>query len=45
MQTEIEQLFDNKPAEYTAAHRALFDGFLAGDDNAHAFVAAQVKPG
>jgi 2,3,4,5-tetrahydropyridine-2-carboxylate N-succinyltransferase len=29
MQTEIEQLFDNKPAAYTAAHRALFDGFLA----------------
>jgi 2,3,4,5-tetrahydropyridine-2-carboxylate N-succinyltransferase len=28
MQTEIEQLFENKPAEYTAAHRALFAEFL-----------------
>jgi 2,3,4,5-tetrahydropyridine-2-carboxylate N-succinyltransferase len=28
MQTEIESLFDNKPAEYTADHRALFSAFL-----------------
>jgi len=28
MQTEIEQLFDNKPAEYTAGHRAMFGMFL-----------------
>jgi 2,3,4,5-tetrahydropyridine-2-carboxylate N-succinyltransferase len=29
MQSQIEELFDNKPAEYTAAHRELFDRFLA----------------
>jgi 2,3,4,5-tetrahydropyridine-2,6-dicarboxylate N-succinyltransferase len=29
MQTEIELLFDNKPAGYTAEHRALFHSFLA----------------
>jgi 2,3,4,5-tetrahydropyridine-2-carboxylate N-succinyltransferase len=29
MQTDIEQLFDNKPAEYTAGHRALFAAFLS----------------
>ena len=28
MQADIEHLFDNKPAEYTAAHRELFDQFL-----------------
>jgi 2,3,4,5-tetrahydropyridine-2-carboxylate N-succinyltransferase len=28
MRTEIEQLFDQKPAEYTNAHRALFCEFL-----------------
>jgi 2,3,4,5-tetrahydropyridine-2-carboxylate N-succinyltransferase len=28
MQTDIEQLFENKPAEYTAAHRAMFAMFL-----------------
>jgi 2,3,4,5-tetrahydropyridine-2,6-dicarboxylate N-succinyltransferase len=29
MQSLIEQLFDHKPAEYTAAHRELFTQFLA----------------
>ena len=29
MQTQIESLFDEKPAAYTAAHRELFDCFLA----------------
>jgi 2,3,4,5-tetrahydropyridine-2-carboxylate N-succinyltransferase len=29
MQTEIEQLFDNKPAEYTEQHFALFQRFKA----------------
>ena len=29
MQTLIEQLFDHKPATYTAAHRELFTQFLA----------------
>jgi 2,3,4,5-tetrahydropyridine-2,6-dicarboxylate N-succinyltransferase len=29
MQSQIEDLFDHKPAEYTAAHRELFDQFLA----------------
>ena len=29
MHAEIEQLFDHKPAAYTAAHRELFDAFLA----------------
>ena len=29
MHAEIENLFDNKPAEYTAAHRELFSRFLA----------------
>jgi 2,3,4,5-tetrahydropyridine-2-carboxylate N-succinyltransferase len=28
MQNEIEQLFDNKPVEYTAGHRAMFAMFL-----------------
>ena len=30
MQSQIEALFDNKPAEYTVAHFALFDEFKAG---------------
>jgi len=29
MQTQIESLFDNRPAEYTPEHRALFQQFLA----------------
>jgi 2,3,4,5-tetrahydropyridine-2-carboxylate N-succinyltransferase len=29
MQSLIEELFDNKPAEYTAGHRELFSRFLA----------------
>jgi 2,3,4,5-tetrahydropyridine-2,6-dicarboxylate N-succinyltransferase len=28
MQSQIEELFDSKPAEYTPAHRELFDAFL-----------------
>jgi 2,3,4,5-tetrahydropyridine-2-carboxylate N-succinyltransferase len=28
MQADIEQVFDHRPAEYTAAHRALFGRFL-----------------
>jgi 2,3,4,5-tetrahydropyridine-2-carboxylate N-succinyltransferase len=40
MQTLIESLFDNKPAEYTAAHRELFDQFL-GELNAGRVRAAE----
>ena len=29
MQAEIEQLFENPPAEYTAEHRNIFGAFLA----------------
>ena len=35
MQSLIEQLFDNKPATYTAAHRELFTQFLASLNAGH----------
>jgi len=44
MQTPIEQLFDHKPAEYTAEHRELFRQFLSAL-NAGQFRAAEPDPG
>ena len=43
MQSLIEQLFDHKPAAYTAAHRELFTQFLASL-NAGSIRAAEPDP-